>query len=109
MKHKSELYKNYEIACNAYLKAFCEKHGYCFDSYCYWVEDDAGTVAIISDYWVDMQTIITDIECNAKEDEFLKWCDYCIELRTYGIGHIPNYKDWLNGLSKKNGCRNGRN
>ena len=43
--------KNYEDACNAYLRAFCQKHGY--------DEDDA---------------------VNSWETAFGEWYDYCLRL-----------------------------
>jgi hypothetical protein len=95
MKKSKELKKSYEDACNAYLKAFTDKHGYEYDPDL-WVGGKAGTIICIGDYFVDMVTVITDIDMDAPEDEFLKWYDYCTEVGMLG-GNTPNFDHWLRG------------
>lgn len=72
--NKSELFENYQKACNDYLHAFCDKHDFLYEEDC-WVADQPGTVALIGDFFVGMETIITDINEDAPEDEFIKWYD----------------------------------
>lgn len=42
-----ELRLNYNAACNAYLAAFCEKHGYDYEPDA-WVGDDPGGIAEVA-------------------------------------------------------------
>lgn len=46
---KEKLKNDYENACNAYLKAFCEKHDYIYEGLDMWVGNDVGTVACCGD------------------------------------------------------------
>jgi hypothetical protein len=97
----SKLKSSYEKACNEYLKSFCKKNGYDYDPYC-WVGNDVGGIAAISDScFVDMQTVRTDIDMDAPEGEFLKWYDYCLELRLLGVESMPNFRNWLKGCPRK--------
>ena len=93
---KAKLKLGYENACNEYLKAFLKKHGYGQD-YCYWVADEVGGIAEIGDYFVSMETIITDIDWEVPEEEFLKWYDYCLETGFLGC-ETPSYKSWIRGF-----------
>jgi hypothetical protein len=91
--------KDYEKACNAYLRAFCNKHGFEYEPDA-WVAGEVGGITCVSDYYVDMRTIITDMESNAPEAEFMKWYDYC--LRAGSLGCVtPNFKSWLAGCPVK--------
>ena len=89
----TQLKQNYEKACNAYLKAFCDKHDYDIDD-CFWVADDVGTVCSIGDYFVDMVTIRIDIDRDAPVDEWMKWYDYSLRLGMLNATS-PNYDSWL--------------
>ena len=100
IKVRYKLKQHYENACNAYLKAFCDKHGFDYEPDC-WVANDTGTIACIADYFVSMETIITDINTDAPEEEFLKWYDYCLELSSLGVSGLPNFKSWLAGCPRK--------
>ena len=88
----------YTSACNKLLRLFCDKHEYDYDPLC-WVGGDTGGVAMIGDYSVDMETIITDIKMEAPEEEFLKWYDYCLEAHDLHIT-APNYRSWLMGCPR---------
>ena len=50
--YKEKLKKDYENACNAYLKAFCEKHEfYGLDNpETYWIGDQVGEIANCGDF-----------------------------------------------------------
>ena len=87
--YNSSLYKKYQKVCNAYLQTFCKKHDFYYDDSC-WVANRVGEIAIIGDFFVSMETIITDIEENVHKDEFLKWYDWSLE-----DGNNWNYLTWL--------------
>ena len=101
--NKEELKKRYTDACNAYLKAFCEKHEfYGLDSpETYWI-DEPGGVANCGDLTFDMDTIITDIDKEAPEEELMKWYDYTLEASEFNLT-IPNFKHWLMGCPRTPG------
>ena len=94
MIDKQKLRENYEKACNQYLKAFCEKHEYEYDTDA-WVADEVGGIICVSDYYIDMETIVSDINMDAPVDEFTKWYDY--NLRASKFGRTVNFKSWLKG------------
>lgn len=96
---KNQLKTDYEKSCNAYLKAFCEKHGYDYETSSW---EDVGCVAEVCDYYVGMGTIRTDIDLDAPEDEFLKYYDYCLRVGGIANGEIstPNYRSWLVGCPR---------
>ena len=98
--NKEKLKANYKNACQDYLQAFCEKHEYDFDD-TDWVGDQPGSIAAIADYFVDMQTIIDDIELEAPEEEFLKWYDYCLEMRSFDAESTPNFQSWVKGCPRR--------
>ena len=70
-----ETAKEYFVkGCNEYLRLFCEKHDFDYeDAKDSWVGGSVGEITECGDYYVSMQTIITDIEMDAPKDEFLKW------------------------------------
>lgn len=96
---KNGLKKNYNDACNAYLKAFAEKHGLDMSD-CGWVAEEPGGIASIGDYFVDMPTIITDIDMEAPEEEFWKWYEYTAEVDLLELPDNCNYKAWLRGCPR---------
>jgi hypothetical protein len=91
--------KNYEKSCNQYLRAFCEKHEFDYDDDA-WVAGNVGGVANVADYFVDMETIRTDIDCDAPEDEFVKYQDYCLRASCLDVS-VPNFHAWLKGCPRK--------
>jgi hypothetical protein len=71
MDDRELLRKNYEDACNAYLRAFCQKHGYDEDDAVNsWAAGDVGGIASVGDEFVNMDTIIADIDMQAPETAF---------------------------------------
>jgi hypothetical protein len=101
MTQRKKLKQDYRDACNAYLRAFCEKHGYSYGSPdTWWVGDDAGGIAVIGDYTVDMATIRTDIDLDAPEPEFLAYYDYCIRATNLDIS-VPNFRSWVQGCPRR--------
>lgn len=90
----------YVRGCNACLQLFCEKHGYDYeDAKASWVGNEVGGIVCVNDYFVDMQTIIDDVDLATTEDEFLKWYDYCLEASEFGLP-TPNYKSWVKGCPR---------
>lgn len=93
----SKLRENYDKACNAYLEAFCKKHGFdYYDAKDSWVAGDVGSVCLLGDFYVSFVDMIIDIEEDAPEKEYFKYYDYSLECHEYGI-FCPNYKSWLRG------------
>ena len=98
--NKEFLKQNYKSACNAYLLAFCNKHEYEYDSTA-WVGGMHGEIAEIADLYVDMQTIVDDIDLDVDKDEFIKWYDYCVEMGYLGAKTTPNFRSWIKGCPRK--------
>lgn len=100
---REELRLNYNEACNAYLMAFCEKHGFDYaDAARSWVGGDIGGITECADYIVRMADIITDIDMDAPEDEYAKYYDYCLRVHSIANGELktPNYESWLRGCPR---------
>lgn len=96
-----ETAKEYFVkGCNEYLRLFCEKHDFDYeeakDS---WVANCVGDVTCVGDIFVGMQTIITDIEMDAPEEEFIKWYDYNLVAHEFGFT-TPNFESWLRGCPR---------
>lgn len=91
--NKNKLKRDFENACNAYLKAFCEKHGYDYEG-TYWAGGDIGGMVLCGDQFVSIDTIRTDIDMDAPEEEFLKWYDYTSEVTAYDLPSM-NFQNWL--------------
>ena len=86
--------------CNEYLRLFCEKHEYDYEEAKEsWVANCVGDITCVGDIFVGMQTIITDIEMDAPEDEFLKWYDYNLVAHEFGFA-TPNFESWLRGCPR---------
>lgn len=90
----------YNLGCIEYLRLFCEKHEFGYeDVEDAWVGNEVGGVACVGDYFVDMGVIITDIEMDAPEDEFIKWYDYSLVANEFGL-NVPNFKSWVKGCPR---------
>ena len=86
--------------CNEYLRLFCEKHDYDYEEAKEsWVANCVGDVTCVGDIFVGMQTIITDIEMDAPEEEFIKWYDYNLVAHEFGFT-TPNFEAWLRGCPR---------
>lgn len=103
MDDRELLRKNYEDACKAYLKAFCQKHGYDYDDAVNsWAAGDVGGIASVGDEFVNMDTIIADIDMQAPETAFGEWYEYCLRLHMISEDiTTPNYRNWLRGCPRK--------
>lgn len=86
--------------CNEYLRLFCDKHDFDYEEAKEsWVANCVGDVTCVGDIFVGMQTIITDIEMDAPEDEFIKWYDYNLVAHEFGF-NTPNFESWLRGCPR---------
>lgn len=90
--------KDYFVkGCNAYLELFCDKHGFDYeDAKESWVGREVGGITLVGDFYVDITTMIVDIEENAKENDFYEWYDYCLAANEFDLT-TPNYSSWLRG------------
>lgn len=95
IKQTSLLYRQ---ACTQYLALFCDKHGYDLRD-AEWVAGEPGDIATIGDYYVDMRTIIDDLEMDAPEEEFIRWYDYRLDTHELGITS-PNFRSWVKGCPR---------
>ena len=98
---REELRLNYNAACNAYLAAFCEKHGYDYDPDM-WASNAPGGIAEVGDIFVIMPDILTDIDRDAPKEEYVKYYAYCMRVRSIAGGRLktPNYGSWLQGCPR---------
>ena len=98
---REELRLSYNAVCNAYLAAFCEKHGYDYEPDA-GVGDDPGGIAEVGDLFVSMADILTDIDRDAPEEEYVKYYDYCLRVGSIANGELqtPNYDSWLRGCPR---------
>lgn len=95
---KQQLKKNYENACNAYLKAFCEKHDFSIED-AFWVGDDVGGIAFVGDINFCMTTIRTDIDEDAPKEELMKYYDYLVNASAFKMD-LPNFHSWIHGCTR---------
>lgn len=100
MESKEVLKNNYEIACNAYLEAFCDKHGFDYDvAKDDWVANVVGDCCMLGDFCVSFDDMRTDIDMDAPKEEYFNYYDYYLEA--YELGFIcPNYANWLRGCPR---------
>ena len=96
-----KLREDYNKTCDAYLRAFCEKHDYDYDPAA-WVANDPGGIAEIAEMFVAMADVITDIDRDAPEDEYVKYYDYSLRVGSIAGGEltVPNYDNWLRGCPR---------
>lgn len=97
------LRRQFESACNAYLKTFCEKHDYDYEeARRSWAAGDVGGIVDISEFYLSMTDIRTDIDMDAPDGEFVRWYDYCLRLHAIDSTiPTPNYENWLRGCPRK--------
>lgn len=93
------LKQNYENACNAYLKAFCEKYEFDYDPDM-WVANEVGGIVCIADYYFDLHDIAYCIDNDVSYTALISWYDYSLDAGTYGFDSI-NLKSWVSGCPRK--------
>ena len=100
---REELKLNYTAACNAYMAAFCEKHGFDYEPDA-WVGGTPGGIAEINDLFVSMDDMRADIDRDAPEEEYAKYYNYCLRVGSIAGGELktPNYESWLRGCPRIN-------
>jgi hypothetical protein len=97
---KEKAREHFVKGCNEYLRLFCEKHDFDYEEAKEsWVGGLVGEVTLCGDYYVTMPTIITDIEMDAPEEEFIKWYDYNLVANHFGFA-TPNFDSWLRGCPR---------
>ena len=67
-----------------------------------WVGNDPGGIAEVGDLFVSMADMLTDIDRDAPEEEYIKYYDYCMRVGAIANGEleIPNYDSWLRGCPR---------
>lgn len=98
--NKEQAKEYFVKGCNAYLELFCDKHGFDYeDAKESWAGGKVGEITLVGDFYVNMTTIIVDIEENAKESDFYEWYDYCLDAHEFDFT-TPNYESWLRGCPR---------
>ena len=96
MDNKQNIQERWRDICQEYLKLFCDKHEYSFDD-CFWVADDYGTIACVSDMFISMEHIRYDIDNNIEETMFEKWYWKAIEIFELTGQDFMNYESFCKG------------
>lgn len=94
--HIELIKRNYEKACDDYIKAFCNAYNLRNDTF--WVADEVGGILSIGDYYFNFSDIKTAVDKQASDEELFAWYDYHI-LTGYdsGLKEI-NLTSWLKGF-----------
>lgn len=95
---KEKIRKDFENACEEYLKALCEKFEMPYDKDA-WVANDVGTIACVGDYFINFDEIRYIVDNDLTLDEYLQYYDYCLEAYDYGIT-APNLENWHKGCPR---------
>lgn len=94
--------REYQTACNSLADLFCKKHDFptTGSAFTYWSDRACGVLLVNDgDYAVDMATIITDIEDEVDEEEFINWYEYnhcCAECQLQTM----NFSSWAKGAPR---------
>lgn len=96
MNNKQSTQERWRDICQEYLKLFCDKHEYSFED-CFWVADDYGTIACVSDMFISMEHIRYDIDNNIEETMFEKWYWKAIEIFELTGQDFMNYENFCKG------------
>jgi hypothetical protein len=96
MDNKQNIQERWRDICQEYLKLFCDKHEYSFED-CFWVTDNYGTIACVSDMFISMEHIRYDIDNNIEETKFEKWYWKAIEIFELTGQDFMNYESFCKG------------
>lgn len=96
MDNKQNIQERWRDICQEYLKLFCDKHEYSFEN-CFWVTDNYGTIACVSDMFISMEHIRYDIDNNIEETKFEKWYWKAIEIFELTGQDFMNYESFCKG------------
>lgn len=91
--HKELLKKNYEDACEAYVKAMLESFEVDRKD-CWWVADEVGGVFMVGDMLsLNMQDIVYIVENDIAYDDCVDWQDYNLLANEFNFNML-NIKAW---------------
>jgi hypothetical protein len=93
LQKKEKLRKDFNTARDNYAKAFCEKHEFVLEFDNYWIGE---CILGVSDYYVNLEDLMYDIDKDIDKGIFFKWYDYSIEQHYKGVPSV-NYKSYING------------
>lgn len=96
MNNKQSTQERWRDICQEYLKLFCDKHEYSFED-CFWVADNYGTIACVSDMFISMEHIRYDIDNDIEETMFEKWYWKAIEIFELTGQDFMNYESFCKG------------
>ena len=96
--HIELLNKRYTEAFEEYLKAFCEAYELPYEKDA-WVAGDVGTIALIGDYYIDIQNMMYMLDNGIAFEEWLRWYDYSIDAHDLGLD-TPNFTSWHKGCPR---------
>jgi hypothetical protein len=97
--HKELLKKNYEDACEAYVKAMLESFEIDRKD-CWWVGDEVGDVFMVGDMLtLGMCEIVYVVENNISYDECIEWEDYNLWANEFNFNRL-NLKSWHMGAPR---------
>lgn len=85
--------------CSEYLKLFCDKHGYDFETNV-WVGTDLsniGDIVVVDDMHIDMADVRYDIDNNVPKEKFEQWYWKRLELSECGVKNYLNYPSFCKG------------
>jgi hypothetical protein len=82
--------EQYENACTAYVKEFCDKQDMDFGG---WVGGTVGDVAYCSDFFFSMRDIVLDVNSGQPVGAIVEWYYSSIEA-----DESVNYYAWTQGI-----------
>lgn len=103
MKNKEELRKNYEDACNDYVKALGELWELDVEYYGSWVGDDVGGVFDYGDgmFSINMKDIALCVDNDIKMQEYSEYMEYCARVAfLWPDESLPNFTSWHKGCPR---------
>lgn len=98
--NKELLKKNYEKACNDYVKALLQRWE--LDSYYgFWIDDEIGGLYDYGDgcFTINMCDIVYCVENDVKHDEYLEYLEYNVKCLDYNL-HTMNLESWHMGAPR---------
>lgn len=97
--HKELLKKNYEKACEDYVKAMLESFE--IDRHdCWWIGDEVGGVFQVGDMLsLNMQEIVYIVENDIAYDDCVDWQDYNLCANEFNLNML-NLKSWHMGAPR---------
>lgn len=100
VKNLKKLNEQWELVCNEWVKAFCEKQELEFDG---WIGNDiGGTASFALQYYFNLSDIILDLNTKQKKWFIMKWQNDGVDFNmdNEDTKHI-NYKSFIMGMRYK--------